>query len=94
VIRGRRPAILQLGRIEETPHTIVITGWQLGLCAARCTCHRDPHTGQLSVAEDNAYGHLGLTQHRPCPCCQPWTPAELLGIMRDLADIEALQHTS
>jgi hypothetical protein len=94
VNRGRRPAILAVGRVDETPSCIVITGWRIGICAGGCTCHRDPVTGFLSVDEDSAYGHLGLTQHRACPCCQPWSPAELRAILRDLDDIEALQHTS
>jgi hypothetical protein len=94
VIRGRRPAITQVGLIVETPLTITITGWQLGLCVSQCSCHRHPRTDRLALAEDTGYGYLGLAQYRTCACCRPWSPAELAAIVRDLGDIEALQHTS
>lgn len=87
--RGRRPSIFTVGHVHNNGHAVTVAGWGLGLCAARCDCHRHP-VGQHLTLLTTADGHLGLVQHTPCDCCQPWTPDELAAIVRDLADITAL----
>lgn len=95
--RGRRPAIATIGRAQLVNGEFVVFGWALDLCATRCPCHMHPLTGSLAIAQDQDRRHLGLVSYpirnpRPCQCCQPWTAAELLQILEDLADIEAMQH--
>lgn len=85
------PGIYQTGRVHDDGTTVTIAGWGLNLCAAACRCHRHPITGQLTIVEDHTNGTLGLLQHHQCPCCQPWTAAELAGIVRDLAYLGALE---
>lgn len=92
--RGRRPSIHQIGRVTDDGHTIVISGWGLALCAAHCTCHRHPLTGQLVIAGDRGTGDLGLARFRPCDCCQPWTADELAAVLKDLADVATLETTA
>lgn len=91
MIRGNRPSIITLGRVTDDGMRIIVAGWELGLCAARCRCHQHPTTGQLTIAEDQTYGTLGLVQHHQCPCCQHWTHEELRQVLADLAAIAALQ---
>lgn len=92
--RGNRPAILTVGHVIEHDDVVVITGWEIGLCAAACTCHRHPETGLLAVAPDTGYGKLGLARYRLCRCCSPWTHGELAAVVRDIADLAALAHTA
>lgn len=100
MMRGNRPAIYQLGRVHEDGDQVVISGWGIGLCATNCPCHKHPWTGHLVIAQDQDNGTLGLASYPaetpsagpPCPCCQPWTHEELAQVVRDLADIEALQY--
>jgi hypothetical protein len=49
-----------VGKVRDDGHTVVISGWGLGLCAAGCACHRHPSAGHLSIAEDQAGGRLGM----------------------------------
>lgn len=99
--RGRRPSIGHIGTVHDDGRTVTISGWQLGLCAARCNCHRHPVTHQLAVDDAPAGYHdtrspaLGLTRYGgPCDCCQPWTADELTAILRDLADVQTLETTA
>ena len=88
-----RPSIFQIGQVHDDGHTVVITGWGLGLCAANCNCHRDPVTHQLAILADTVNGRLGLVRHGgPCNCCQPWTYDELAAVVRDLADVARLSE--
>ncbi|RBY81611.1 hypothetical protein DQ238_06125 [Geodermatophilus sp. TF02-6] len=89
--RGRRPSIFQVGQVREDGNAVVVSGWGLGPCASGCVCHRDPATGSLALAEDQAEGLLGLVTHRDgCDCCQPWTAAELGAVVRDLERLSGL----
>lgn len=88
---ARRPSIAVIGTITDNGTTVVIAGWQLGLCAARCTCHRHPVDGHLAVLDQPGRPVLGLVSYRPgCDCCDPWTADELTAVVRDLADVETL----
>lgn len=91
--RARHPSIFQVGKVHDEGHTLTVSGWGLGLCATACPCHRQPHTGRLIIDERQTDGHLGLISFTPggCTCCEPWSPYELLDVLRDLADIAALQ---
>ena len=91
--RSRKPSVFQVGKVRDNGHTVVISGWGLGLCAAACACHRHPSAGHLSIAEDQAGGRLGLTSYRDdaCDCCEPWTADELAAILRDLDTVASLQ---
>lgn len=92
--RGNRPSITRLGHVVHRGDQVLIGGWELGLCAARCDCHRHPTGGHLTTLEDAAVGSLGLVSHRAgCTCCQPWTWAELEAVIRDALDLAALAHT-
>lgn len=92
--RATHPAIHQVGRVVDTGDTLIVSGWGLGVCAAECACHYSPSTGQLAIHQDQVDGHLGLVSYMPggCTCCEPWTAFELADVIRDLADIDALQH--
>lgn len=85
------PGIYQVGRVRTDGDTIVVSGWGLTTCSAHCTCHRSPTTGQLTIRENQQLGLLGLLQHRACDCCGPWTADELAAVVRDLADVAALE---
>ena len=52
--RSRKPSVFQIGKVRDDGHTVVISGWGLGLCAAGCACHRHPSAGHLAIAEDQA----------------------------------------
>lgn len=91
--RTHRPSIFQIGTVRDNGRTVVIAGWGLGLCAAQCSCHQDKITLQLSIAEDQANGLLGLISHRPCNCCGPWTATELASILRDFATLDGMIPT-
>jgi hypothetical protein len=93
VTRSRKPSVFQVGKIRDDGHTVVISGWGLGLCASGCACHRDPIAGHLSIAEDQAGGLLGLASYREggCDCCEPWSADELAAILRDLDTVTGLQ---
>lgn len=92
--RGHRPSIFRVGHVQDRGHTVTISGWGLGLCAAQCPCHRHPEGQHLTVVEDQGHGTLGLVQHWACDCCSPWTADELAAIVRDIADITALMETA
>lgn len=97
MIRGRRPSIGIIGTATHVGGHLVVNGWTLGLCATRCPCHMHPLNGSLVLTQDQHRQYLGLASFplhnpRPCTCCSPWTVDELVQILRDLADIEALQH--
>ena len=91
--RSRKPSDFQVGKVRDNGHTVVISGWGLGLCAAGCACHRHPSAGHLSIAEDQAGGKLGLSSFAEgeCDCCEPWTAEELAAILRDLDTVASLQ---
>ena len=91
--RSRKPSVFQVGKVRDDGHTVVISGWGLGLCAAGCACHRDPAAGHLAIAEDQAGGLLGLVSYHEhgCDCCEPWTADELAAILRDLDTVAGLQ---
>ena len=91
--RSRKPSVFQVGKVRDNWHTVVISGWGLGLCAAGCACHRHPSAGHLSIAEDQAGGRLGLSSFADggCDCCEPWTAEELAAILRDLDTVASLQ---
>lgn len=86
-----RPGIYKLGRVHDDGHTVTVSGWGLSLCAAGCDCHRSAN-GQLTIAATND-GTLGLTSHRVCDCCSPWTVDELAAVLRDVVDVGALEAT-
>jgi hypothetical protein len=87
----RRPGIFQIGTVRDDGDAIYITGWSLALCAAGCHCHRHPVAGNLTILEDQIVGTLGIVSYRPgCGCCRPWTAEELVAVLRDLADIDAI----
>jgi hypothetical protein len=92
VTRRRKPSVFQVGKVRDDGHTVVISGWGLGLCAAGCTCHRHPSAGHLAIAEDQAGGSIGLVTFAEggCDCCEPWTSEELAGVLRDLQAIAGL----
>ena len=91
--RSRKPSVFQVGKVRDDGHTVVISGWGLGLCASACACHRHPAAGHLSIAEDQAGGRLGLTTYRDggCDCCEPWTADELAAVLRDFRTVWSLQ---
>ena len=91
--RSLKPSVFQVGKVRDDGHTVVISGWGLGLCAAGCACHRHPSAGHLAIAEDQAGGRLGLASYADgdCDCCEPWTADELAGILRDLQAVAGLQ---
>ena len=91
--RSRKPSVFQVGKVRDDGHTVVISGWGLGLCAAGCACHRHPSAGHLAIAEDQAGGRLGLASFADdvCDCCEPWTADELASILRDLDAVAGLQ---
>src|SRR4051812_31919172 len=82
--RTRKPSVFQVGKVRDDGHTVVISGWGLGLCAAACTCHRHPVAGHLAIAENHDGGSLGLVSFADggCDCCEPWTAQELAGVLR------------
>jgi hypothetical protein len=87
-----RPGIFQIGRVRHMADgTTIVTGWGLSQCATGCLCHWHPVTGQLTIAEDQRDGLLGLVRYRPCDCCSPWTADELEAVLRDLAVTEAIR---
>jgi hypothetical protein len=89
----QKPSIFQLGKVHENGPAVIVSGWGLGMCASSCQCHRNPEDGQLSLAEDQAGGRLGLrsfSETGSCDCCEAWTSAELSAILRDVATLEAL----
>jgi hypothetical protein len=89
----QKPSIFQLGKVHESGPSVIVSGWGLGMCASSCRCHRNPEDGQLSLAEDQAGGRLGLhsfTDSGDCGCCEAWTSAELSAVLRDVATLEAL----
>jgi hypothetical protein len=90
-----RPGIFQIGRVTDDGATVTISGWGVGLCAAKCTCHRDPafpnHGLRLHEGDD---GSLGLAKHRTCDCCEPWQAEELMAVVADLAEIQAAPEVS
>lgn len=92
VMRAARPAILAIGRVVFTPEAIEIRGWTLGLCLRACPCHRRPDTADLRLVDDPE-GRLGLEKFRPCDCCEPWEPEELVDIVHLLAEFEELAST-
>lgn len=91
--RSRKPSVFQVGKVRDDGHTVVISGWGLGLCAAACACHRHPNAGSLAIDEDQAGGKLGLASYRDggCDCCEPWTAEELAAILRDFRAVSSLQ---
>ena len=91
--RSRKPSVFQVGKVRDDGHTVVISGWGLGLCAAACSCHRHPNAGSLAIDEDQAGGKLGLASYREggCDCCEPWTAEELAAILRDFRAVSSLQ---
>jgi hypothetical protein len=92
VTRTQKPSVFQIGRVWDDGHSVVVSGWGLGLCAAACACHRHPSAGSLAIAEDQSLGLLGLVSHREggCDCCAPWTADELTAIVRDLELVAGL----
>lgn len=90
MIRGRRPSIHHVGTVRDDGHTVTVTGWGVGLCAANCNCHRHPVGHHITLVEDTrAPGSLGLVRYGgPCACCEPWTADELAGMVRDLAALD------
>jgi hypothetical protein len=93
VSTGRKPSVFQIGKVRDDGHTVVISGWGLGLCAAACTCHRHPSAGHLAIEEDQRAGKLGLATFGDggCDCCEPWTADELLAVLRDFEQLAALE---
>lgn len=91
MIRGRRPSIVQIGKVDQAGHIIHLHGWGLASCVANCTCHQHPTTGHLAIYENQNTGRLGLVSYRACTCCEPWYQQELRQIITDLEDITALQ---
>lgn len=92
--RSQKPSVFQLGEVREDGDATVVAGWGLGMCASQCACHRDPADGQLRIREDGAGGTLGLRSFADggeCDCCEPWTSAELLAVLRDTAAVAALE---
>ncbi|QXG77640.1 hypothetical protein KUM42_09165 [Modestobacter sp. L9-4] len=92
----QKPSIFQLGKVHENGASVIVSGWGLGMCASSCRCHRNPEDGQLALAEDQAGGSLGLhsfTDTGDCGCCEAWTSAELLAILRDVAALDALDSS-
>lgn len=92
-----RPGIHQLGTVHDDGHTVTISGWGLSICVAGCRCHQHPTTGLLQIWQDEQRGLLGLCQFsgsRQCGCCEPWSAAELQDVLRDVADVRALEATS
>jgi hypothetical protein len=92
VSSARKPSVFQVGKVRDDGHTVVISGWGLGLCAAACACHRDPSAGHLAIAEDQRAGRLGLVSFRDdgCDCCEPWTAEELTAVLRDFEALARL----
>ncbi|MGY1682125.1 hypothetical protein [Geodermatophilus sp. SYSU D01176] len=90
--RTQKPSVFQVGRVWNDGHTVVVSGWGLGLCVSACACHRHPTTGTLAVAEDQTEGLIGLASYRDggCDCCEPWTADELGAIVRDLGMVASL----
>lgn len=90
--RTQKPSVFQIGTVEDDGHSLVVSGWGLGLCASSCACHRHPSAGGLAIAEDQARGLLGLVSHREggCDCCEPWTAVELSAVVRDLQLVAGL----
>jgi hypothetical protein len=90
--RGLKPSVFQIGQVWDDGHTMVVSGWGLGLCAAACACHRHPSAGSLAISEDQAAGRLGLACYREggCDCCEPWTADELAAVVRDLERVSAI----
>ncbi|CCG05566.1 hypothetical protein [Blastococcus saxobsidens] len=91
--RSRKPSVFQVGKVRDDGHTVVISGWGLGLCAAACACHRHPAAGHLAIAEDQAGGSIGLVTFSEggCNCCEPWTSEELAAILRDFAAVAGIE---
>lgn len=88
-----RPGIFQTGQVDvESDGTLFVHRWGVTVCAAGCTCHRHPANGHLYVLEDQQAGLLGLRCYAdtPCGCCTPWTVDELIGVLHDLAAVDAL----
>lgn len=91
--RSHKPSVFQVGKVRDDGHTVVISGWGLGLCAAACACHRHPSAGHLAIEEDQAGGRLGLASFADggCDCCEAWTADELSAILRDFRTVAGLQ---
>lgn len=92
--RSQKPSVFQLGEVRREGTATVVAGWGIGMCSARCRCHRDPAGGQLQVEEDPDAGTLGLrsfTDSGTCDCCEPWTSTELASVLRDADALEALE---
>ena len=89
----QKPSIFQLGKVNESGPSVIVSGWGLGMCATSCHCHRNPEDGQLALAENQTGGSLGLrsfTDSGECDCCEAWSSSELSAILRDVAAVEAL----
>jgi len=90
----QKPSIFQLGKVHDNGPSVIVSGWGLGMCASSCRCHRNPDDGQLTLAEDQTGGSLGLrsfTTTGDCDCCESWSSAELAAILRDVAALGALE---
>ena len=91
--RTQKPSVFQVGQVWDDGHSIVVSGWGLGLCAPACHCHRHPSAGHLAIDENQAEGRLGLVTYRDggCDCCEAWTADELSAILRDFQTVAGLQ---
>ena len=90
--RSHKPSVFQIGKVRDDGHTVVISGWGLGLCAEACACHRHPSAGSLAIDEDQAGGRLGLVSYADggCDCCETGTAEELSGVLRDFQSLASL----
>lgn len=88
----RHPGILTVGTVHDDGREVRISGWCLTNCTTQCPCHLHPQGKHLTILEDQDNGLLGLVSHRPGghACCQPWTEAELVAVLKNLDDVEHL----
>lgn len=81
-----RPSILGIGKVTEIGDVTRIHGWAFGSCAERCPCHISSIDHQPHIFQDEVNGRVGLISYRDdvCPCCDTWTAAELIEVIRDV----------
>ena len=54
--RSRKPSVFQIGKVRDDGHTVVISGWGLGLCASAFQDERRSPCGCDTNVELRAFG--------------------------------------
>ena len=91
--RSHKPSVFQVGKVRDDGHTVVISGWGLGLCAGRApaTGTRPPATSRSTRTRPVAGSAWSAIADGGCDCCEAWTADELSAILRDFQTIAGLE---